>query len=292
MGRLFGGIEMGGTKFVCAIGDGRGSLKDFARFPTTTPPETLGRAVHFFQQHEPVEAIGIASFGPLDIDPHSPTYGSLTTTPKPGWARVNLLRVLGEYLPVPLALETDVNAAALGEALFGAGQDAASLLYVTVGTGVGGGFVMGQQCLHGLVHPEMGHVQVRRMEGDPFPGLCPFHGDCLEGLVSGPALAARTGMEPSQIPPDHPVWHAVAHYLGTALAQFVLVLSPERIVLGGGVMEQQHLFAPIRARMQQVLNGYPAHPALLAHVDQLIVPAALHTRPGVLGAMALARRTV
>lgn len=275
---------------VCAVGDGRGGLQDFIRFATTAPEETLGRIVHFFQQRDPVEAIGVASFGPLDLNAESPTFGSITETPKPGWRGVNVVDVLRQHLQVPIVLETDVNAAALGELCFGAGDGVDSLLYLTVGTGIGGGFVADKQCLHGLVHPEMGHLRVRRHPDDLFEGLCPFHGDCLEGLAAGPAIAARTGQDPVGLPEDHPVWAFVAYYLGEALASYVLILSPERIVLGGGVlMERPHLFPAIRRQLQESLNGYVPHAALRADVEAYVVPAALQSRPGVLGALALAR---
>ncbi len=289
-GHVFGGVEAGGTKFVCALGDGMGTIHDFVRFPTTSPAETLGRTVHFFQQRAPIEALGMGSFGPIDLDLRSPTYGSITTTPKPGWAGTNLVHALREHFDVPIAFDLDVNAAAMGECLFGAGQDVESLLYLTIGTGIGGGFVSEGQLLHGLVHPEMGHLHVRRLPGDRFAGTCPYHGDCLEGLVAGPALAARTGGDAALLPDSHPVWDLVAAYVGEALAIFVLLLSPQRIVLGGGVMERLHLFPGIRRRLRETLAGYVKHAALEDKVDHYVVPPALGSRPGVLGALALARR--
>jgi len=289
---LFGGIEAGGTKFVCAVGTGPDDLRAVTRFPTTTPEETIARVIEYFRsQPEPVAAIGIGSFGPTDPDPASPTYGTITSTPKPGWRNTPIRQRLLEALGVPIAFDTDVNAAALGEYVWGAAQGCDTCVYLTVGTGIGGGALVGGRLMHGLVHPEMGHIYVRRdRERDPFPGVCPYHGDCLEGLASGPALEKRWGTRAENLPPDHPAWALEAEYIAQALVSYILILSPQRLVLGGGVMHQEVLFSLIRKRVQELLNGYVKSPAILDDIDSYIVPPALGDRAGVLGAIALAQR--
>ncbi len=292
MATLYGGIEAGGTKFVCAVGSGPGHLAAEARFATTTPEATLAQAIAFFKAQGPLgplAAVGIASFGPVDARPGSPAYGHITSTPKPGWANTDIAGVLGRALGVPIGFDTDVNAAALAEWRWGAGQGVGSVMYLTVGTGIGGGAVLGGQPLHGLLHPEMGHIWVPHdRSADPFAGVCPYHGDCLEGLASGPALARRWGQPAESLPPEHAAWALEAHYLALALANFICILSPERIVLGGGVMNQQQLFPLVRQRVPALLNGYIQSPAITRAIDSYIVAPALGQRAGVLGAMALA----
>ncbi len=286
---LLGGLEAGGTKFVCAVGTGPDDLRALERFPTTTPEETLGRVIDFFRrQPEPIAALGIGSFGPLDPDPDSPTYGYITTTPKPGWAHTDVAGTLRRALNVPVAFDTDVNAAALGEQRWGAGRGLHTFVYLTIGTGIGGGVIVNGQRHHGRQHPEIGHLFIPRLPGDDRPGHCPFHGDCLEGLASGPAIAARWGRPAPELPPDHPAWDEVAHYLAFGLANLILTLSPQRLILGGGVMHQTHLFPRIRRHMAACINGYVALPDL----DTFIVPPALGDRAGVLGALALAEEVV
>lgn len=293
---LFGGIEAGGTKFVCAVGTGADDLRAQARFDTTSPEETLAKVIDFFNRQQSVygklAALGIASFGPLDLNPASPTYGSITSTPKPGWANTRLVAPIRQALGVPVAFDTDVNAAALGEKTWGAAQELETVVYLTVGTGIGGGVLINGGLARGLVHPEMGHIRLSRDAGrDPFAGICPYHGDCFEGLASGPALKARWGESAESLPPDHPAWQLEAHYIGQALAVYVCVLSPQRIILGGGVMAQRQLFSMVRAETQALLNGYVQSPAIQETIDQYIVPPALGARAGVLGAIALARQT-
>lgn len=287
--RSFGGVEAGGTKVVCAVGSGPDDLRDEARLPTTSPDETLARVAAFFAPHAAeLVAVGVGSFGPLDLDPASPTYGHVTSTPKPGWAQVDLRGRLARALGVPVALDTDVNAAALAEHRWGAARDVSSLLYLTVGTGIGGGALVEGRPLHGLVHPEMGHVRIPREAGDPFPGACPFHGDCLEGLASGPALERRWGRPAEQLPPDHPAWTTLARELGLALTTFICVLSPARIVIGGGVAQQGSLLPRVRVEVARLLNGYVQARAITHELDRYIVPPGLGVRSGVLGALALA----
>jgi fructokinase len=292
-GRLVGAVEAGGTKFVCAVGTAPDDVRAQARFATTTPAATIARAVTFFTEQAaraPLAALGVAGFGPLDLDPRSPTFGFVTTTPKAGWRHVDLVGPLRRALGVAVAVDTDVNAAALAEHRWGAGRDLATLVYVTVGTGIGGGVVVNGRPLHGLVHPEMGHVRLPRDPGrDPFAGICPAHGDCWEGLATGPAIAARWGAPPETLPDDHPAWALEAHYLALGLVNVILVLSPERIVLGGGVMARAGLFPMIRAEVAALLAGYVASPALGRDLDRYIVPPALGERAGFLGALALAQ---
>lgn len=285
----YGAIEAGGTKFVCAVGSGPEDLEE-VRFPTTTPAETIARAIDFFESRPDVpEAIGIGSFGPIDPDPSSPTYGFITTTPKPGWAHADLVGPLREALGRPVAFDTDVNAAAVGEHRWGAAQGLDTFVYLTIGTGIGGGGMVGGQMMHGLVHPEMGHFRLPRDPArDPYEGHCPYHGDCLEGLASGPAIAARWGLPAEDLPPDHPAWALQAHYLAQAIATLVCVLSPQRIIMGGGVMGQSFLFPRIREEVQTLLNGYVQTPAILEEIDRYIVPPGLGARAGILGALALA----
>lgn len=292
---LFGGIEAGGTKFVCAVGSGPDDVRAETRFPTTTPEETIGQAIAFFreqrEQHGELAALGIAAFGPLDPDPASPTYGYITSTPKPGWTNVDFAGPLARALDLPVAFDTDVNGAALAEGRWGAAQGLDTFIYLTIGTGIGGGAMVGGSLLHGLLHPEMGHVRLPHdRQQDPYPGRCPYHGDCLEGLASGPAIAARWGRPAQTLPVDHPAWSLEAHYLALGLVNFIVTLSPQRIILGGGVMEQAQLFPLVRRRVLELLNGYVQSPRLLEQIDMYIVPPALGRRAGVLGALALARQ--
>lgn len=287
---IYGGMECGGTKFVCATGAESGKLLARTEFPATTSAETIARALEFFQaQPHPLQSIGIGSFGPVDLDPTSPKFGYITSTPKNGWRDTDLLGAVRRATGLPVAFDTDVNAAALGEARWGAAQGLDTFLYLTIGTGVGGGGMANGRLLHGLVHPEMGHIRVPHdRRADPFPGGCPFHRDCLEGLVSGPALEARWGQRGETLPPEHPAWDLEAHYIALGLATWICTLSPQRIILGGGVMRQAHLFPRIRAQVLALLNGYIQAPEILERIADYIVPPALGGDAGVLGAIALA----
>jgi len=294
MSGTLGGIEAGGTKFVCALGSGPDELLAEERFPTATPGETIERAAEFFlgareRSGVTLDGVGVASFGPLDLDPDSETYGHITATPKPGWSFTDLAGTLRRALGVPVALDTDVNAAALGEWTWGAARGMDTFIYLTVGTGIGGGGMSGGRLLHGMVHPEMGHLRVPHdLERDPFPGCCPFHGDCLEGLASGPAMEKRWGRPAVELPDGHPAWQLEAHYLGLALVNYICTLSPRRIVMGGGVMERASLFPAVRRKTAELLGGYVKSREVLEDIDGYIVPPALGNRSGVLGAIALA----
>lgn len=288
---MFGAIEAGGTKFVCAVGDGPDHIRT-AQFPTSTPDITIAAAIHFFQ-HEPathLDAIGIGSFGPLDLDPGSPAYGHITSTPKAGWENYNLLGAIESALRVPVALETDVNAAVLGEARWGAARGLSHAVYLTIGTGIGGGALVHGRILHGLMHPEMGHLRVPHdLSRDPFPGACSFHRDCLEGLAAGPAIQARWKAPAATLPPDHPAWELEAHYLALAAVNITLTLSPQRILFGGGVMQQTHLFPLIRNAFARLMNNYISRPELIGGLEEYIQPPQLGSSAGVLGALALAQ---
>ncbi len=290
MTTLYGGIEAGGTKFNCVIAAGPHDIRAETRIPTTIPEETLTRVIDWFQASKlPIRALGIASFGPVDLRRNSPTYGFITTTPKPGWRNTALVQPLQAALGVPVAFDTDVNGAALGEGTWGAAQGLDTYLYVTIGTGIGGGAVVNGQLLHGLTHPEMGHIRLPRdPQADPYSGACPFHGDCFEGLASGPALWGRWQQDPATLPADHGAWKLEAHYIALALVNYICVLSPQRIMLGGGVMDNHFLFPMIRAEVQRLLNGYIVHESLEEGIERYIVPPALGARAGVLGAVALA----
>lgn len=294
---LLGGIEAGGTKFVCAVGTGPNDIRAEARFPTTKPDETIGRAIEFFQQqtqqHGPLAAIGIASFGPVDPNPASPTFGYITSTPKPGWANTNLAGAIQQTFLVPVGFDTDVNGAALGEWQWGAAQGLDTFMYLTIGTGVGGGGMVNGRLQHGLIHPEMGHILIpHNWQTDPYKGRCPFHGDCLEGLAAGPAMNERWGQPAETLPHDHPAWKLEAHYLALALTNFICTLSPQRIIMGGGVMAQPQIFPLVRLKVQELLNGYMQSPSLLTNIDHYIVPPQLGGQAGVLGAIALAQQAL
>jgi fructokinase len=290
-----GGIEAGGTKFVCAVGTGPDDVREELRYPTTTPEETIGTAIEFFRRQQalqgPLSAIGIAAFGPIDPRPGSPAYGFITTTPKSGWRNTDFASRVARALRLPVGFDTDVNVAALGEASWGAARGLDSFLYLTIGTGIGGGGLLGGQLMHGLLHPEMGHMRVPHdRRADPYPGCCPFHGDCLEGLASGPAIEGRWGQPATSLPPEHPAWALEAEYLALAMANLICTVSPQRILLGGGVMDQPQLFPRIRTRVQQLLAGYVQMPEILDAIVEYLVPPALGARAGVLGALALAHR--
>jgi fructokinase len=291
-----GGIEAGGTKFVCAIGVDPHHLDAETSFATTSPEETIAATIAFFRAHRqalPLAAVGIASFGPVDPDRRSPRFGHITTTPKPGWANTDLAGAIGRALDLPVGFDTDVNGAALAEHRWGAAQGLNTFVYLTVGTGIGGGGIVNGHLLHGLAHPEMGHIAVPHdMMRDPFAGVCPYHGDCLEGLASGPAIERRWGRQAEELPPDHPAWALEAEYLSLGIASYVYILSPQRIILGGGVMKQAHLFPLVRGRIRALLNGYLPLLDGDGTLARTIVPPALGDRSGVFGALALAQQAL
>jgi fructokinase len=293
---IYGGVEAGGTKIVCAVGSSPKDILAEIRFPTTTPGETLDRIVNFFHETTQekrihLDGIGIGSFGPLDLNPQSASYGMITSTPKPNWAFTEIRQTIQDRTGVRAVLDTDVNAAAIGEGVWGAAQGLNNFVYLTIGTGIGGGFIADGKPYHGLIHPEMGHFRLARNPLiDPFEGYCPYHKDCFEGLASGPALKARFGQPAETLPADHPAWDLEADYIAQALHTIICITSPERIILGGGVMQQPQIFPLVRQRTLQSLNGYVQHPEILENISQYIVPPALGNHAGVLGAIALARQ--
>ena len=284
----YGGIETGGSKWECGVGTGPNDLRAIESIPTTTPDETIAAAIAFLRREGPVDAVGIGSFGPIDQKPSSPTWGHITTTPKPGWAHTDVGQEIRRRLSVPVAFDTDVNAAALGEHRWGACQGLDTFCYVTVGTGIGGGGMAGGKLLHGLLHPEFGHMRVPHdRDADPFPGVCPYHGDCWEGLASGRAIEARWGQEAETLD-DPAVWALEASYLALGLVSVIFVLSPERIVIGGGVMRRHGLLQLVQREVLKLLNGYLDATAVRAEISDYLAPPGLGSRAGVLGAIALA----
>ena len=291
--KLYAAIEGGGTKFICAVMDADRKILSEARFPCQSPSETIANCLNFFQtaqpQLGPLSALGIASFGPLDPRPDSPDFGKILATPKPGWVNTDLVTPFVKALALPVAFDTDVNAAVLAESLWGAGKGLKNLVYYTIGTGIGGGVIAENRLIHGLMHPEMGHAYLPHdYAQDPFPGVCPFHQDCFEGLASGPAVEARWRKKAYELPADHPAWKLEAHYIALAMVNTALILAPERIILGGGVMAQSQLFPLVRAEFLKLLNDYLQIPAILRDIDSYIVPSGLKGIAGLYGALALA----
>jgi fructokinase len=291
MRQVFGGVEAGGTKFQMILGTGPEDILDELRIPTTTPEETLGRVIAFFRRPRSdvqLAAVGFASFGPIDLNLGSPTYGHITTTPKPGWRDTDVVGALRSALDVPVGWDTDVTGAALGEHRWGAGQGVQNLVYLTVGTGIGGGALVNGRPVHGLPHPEMGHLLVPPLDGDTFQGVCPYHGRCLEGMASGPALERRLGRRGEDTSWNDPVWEMEAYYLAAGLHDIGYVLSPERIILGGGVGGTPRLLERVRKHVMRLNHEYLAATALNQDIDRYIVPPSLGPLSGSLGALILA----
>jgi fructokinase len=291
---FFGGIEAGGTKFVCMVSTSPDHIVAETKFPTTSPEETIARTNTFFMpfiERGELAAVGFGSFGPLDLNPASETYGFITKTPKPGWSYANLFGGVQDVLKVPVAIDTDVNAAAFGEYFWvKENENLDPLLYITIGTGIGVGAVVNGHPVHGLVHTEGGHIVIPHDKTeDPFEGICPYHKDCWEGLASGPAMAKRWGMPAENLADDHPGWDLEAKYIALAIVNQIYLYSPQRIVLGGGVSQHPGLLKIIRGKVQQILNGYVQADMILNHMDQYVVSPGLGKRSGVLGAIALAK---
>ena len=284
---LYGSIEAGGTKFVCAIGNEKLEILERVSYPTTTPAETMALVIEFFNQYkEELVSIGIGSFGPIDIRPTSETYGFITSTPKLAWQNYNFLGAVKETFDVPMAWTTDVNAAAYGEYAYGQGKDLSSVVYYTIGTGVGAGAIQNGQFIEGFSHPEMGHVLVVPHEDDDFAGSCPFHGNCLEGMAAGPAIEKRTGRKGQDIPEDDAFWAIEAEYIAQCAYNTTLMFAPEVIIFGGGVMKQRHMMDKVHAAFERLMKGYVATPPLA----QYIVTPALEDNAGTIGCLALAQK--
>ncbi|MCM3240609.1 ROK family protein [Heyndrickxia oleronia] len=284
---MFGAIEAGGTKFVCAVGDERGNIIDRLQIPTTVPEETMTEVIGFFKKHS-LNAIGVGSFGPIDVNSESPNYGMITTTPKLPWRNYPIVQVLKDAFSLPIGFNTDVNAAALGEATLGAAKGLDSCIYITIGTGIGAGAVVQGKILQGLSHPEMGHILVRRHHNDKYHGKCPYHKDCLEGLAAGPAIEERWGKKGIDLVDQKEVWDLEGYYIAQALMQYILIISPKRIILGGGVMKQKQVFASIYKYLQELLNDYVTLPDLKTY----IVSPGLGDHAGITGALLLAHQAV
>lgn len=284
-----GAIEAGGTKFVVCIGDENGNIIEKSSFPTQTPKETLESIFAFFDNKQ-IDALGIGCFGPIDPNIQSDMYGYITTTPKIAWQNFNILGALKERYHVPIAFDTDVNGAALGEAYFGIAKGLDSILYLTIGTGIGGGAIVEGKLVHGLLHLEMGHIPLRIREDDMYAGKCSFHGTCFEGLAAGPAIEARWGKKATELSEDHPAWDLESYYIAQALVGYILTLSPKKIILGGGVMHQKQLFVMIHAYVQEMLNGYIQKEEITTDkIKEYIVYPALGDNAGICGALALAK---
>ncbi|WP_261805984.1 ROK family protein [Lapidilactobacillus luobeiensis] len=269
MARLLGGIEAGGTKFVCAVGEASGKVTARVKFPTTTPEATLAQVFAFFDQYE-VAAIGVGSFGPIDIEPQSATYGYITDTPKLAWKNFDFLGALKVHYPaVKFVWTTDVNVAAYGEYLQGAGVGKQNICYVTVGTGIGVGYISHGKLYSGRSHPEAGHIMMHRAADDDFVGVCPYHGDCLEGIAAGPAIERRNGKKGHEIAPDDPFWQIEAYYLAQACMTYTLTFSPDLIVFGGGVSKQAQLFPLIRAEFAKLMHDYVRVPDLELYIQHV-----------------------
>lgn len=284
---VLGALEAGGTKMVCAVGNESGEISELISLPTREPAETMPEMIAFFQSHK-IQALGVGCFGPIDLRKSSQTYGFITSTPKAAWRNYPIVNEFQNALHVPIGFDTDVNAAALGEAAFGITKGLQNSIYLTIGTGVGAGIIVNGKPLHGMLHPEAGHILIRRHKRDlDYAGTCPYHCDCLEGLASGPSIEKRWGVKAALLSGRQDVWELEAYYIGQALCNYILTLSPERIVLGGGVMKQEQLLPMIRSVVKGQINGY-LQVETLEHMEQYIVQASLGDRQGVLGALMLA----
>jgi len=295
MSGLFAGVELGGTKIVCALAKASGELLERIQIDTEAPEDSLPRIKaelqNFVDTHGPFAALGIGTFGPVQLQRSAPDYGRLGPTPKLLWRDCDLYRYFADWLTVPVVLDTDVNAAALGEAKWGAAITCDSVVYVTVGTGIGGGVIVNGQPVHGLLHPELGHMRAPRAAGDDFEGNCPVHNDCIEGMAAGPAIVARWGKQLDQLPSHHVAYEQTAHYIAHLVTNSILLLSPGKVILGGGVMNNEDLFPMIRKNVQALLNGFIAVEVIEKSIDQYIVPPELGADAGVRGAVVLAMMT-
>ncbi len=281
-----GGIEAGGTKMVCAVGDEKGELFERVTIPTRQPEETFEEMIRYFSDKQ-IEALGIGCFGPVDLNRSSATYGFITSTPKPGWKNTDVVGRFQKALSVPVGFDTDVNGAILGEVMLGAAKGCENAIYITVGTGIGVGVYVNGGLLHGLVHPEGGHILLAKHPKDTYSGKCPYHGCCFEGLASGTAIEERWGKKAELLADEMNVWELESYYIAQAITNYILTYSPQKIILWGGVMHQNQLFEQIRAKVPELLSGYIQHPAVTEKIADYIVPPALGDNPGILGAIQL-----
>ena len=285
-----GALEAGGTKMVCAIGDEKGNIEERVSIPTKTPEETIPLLIDFFKQRT-IDALGIGCFGPLELNPKAEKYGYITTTTKLAWRNFDFLGSMKNALQCPVGFDTDVNGSVLGEVTFGQAKGKSCALYLTIGTGIGAGIYIEGKLLHGMLHPEAGHVLITRKETDIYEGKCPYHKNCLEGLASGPAIEGRYGKKATDLAEEEDVWDLEADYIAQALTGYILTLSPEIIILGGGVMHQMQLFPLIRKKVTEYLGGY-VNTEELSDMEHYIVPASLHDDQGIMGCLELGRRAL
>lgn len=285
---IMAAVEAGGTKFNCGLGDENGNIIDQVSIPTTTPEETMKKVIEYFKDKK-FDVMGVGSFGPIDPIKGSKTYGHITKTPKAYWSDYNLIGELKKHFDVPMEFDTDVNGAALAEAWWGAGKGFKNVMYITVGTGIGAGATVDGKMLQGLTHPEMGHISVKRHPEDTFEGTCSFHGDCLEGMAAGPAIEKRWGKKGIELAEDNRVWEMVAYYLSQALVNYILILSPEKIIMGGGVMKQKQLFPLIHKNVKEMLNGYVDKKEILEDIENYIIYPGLGDYAGFIGSFALGK---
>lgn len=284
---IFGALEAGGTKMVLAIGNEHGEILERISIPTRTPDTTIPEIIEYFKDKD-IKALGIGSFGPIDLNKNSKTYGYITSTPKLAWLNYDIVGTLSKALNVPIGFDTDVNGSAIGEATWGSTKDVDSSIYITIGTGVGVGVYQNGSLLHGMLHPEAGHVLLSKHPKDSFEGFCPYHPNCFESLAAGPAIEKRWGKKAIDLQDDPKVWELEAYYIAQALVGYILTLSPQRIVLGGGVMHQKQLFPLIRTNVTTLLNGYLKTPEL-EDMDHYIVSPALNDNQGIMGCIQLAK---
>ena len=285
---IIAAVEAGGTKFICGLGTEDGEIIDKISIPTTTPEDTMKEVIAYFKDKK-FDVMGVGSFGPIDPVKESGTYGYITKTPKPYWSDYNLIGELKKHFNVLMEFDTDVNGAALAESWWGAGSGLKNVMYITVGTGIGAGAVVDGKMLQGLTHPEMGHISIKRHKDDSYEGKCPFHKDCLEGMAAGPAIEARWGKKGFELSDDMEVWEMEAYYLAQGLVNYILVLSPEKIIMGGGVMKQKQIFPLIRKNVQEFLNGYVHKKEILEDIDNYIVYPGLGDEAGFIGSLALGK---
>ncbi|MBP6103121.1 MAG: ROK family protein [Leptotrichiaceae bacterium] len=285
---MMAAVEAGGTKFNCGLGDENGNIIDQVSIPTTTPEETMKKVIEYFKDKK-FDVMGVGSFGPIDPIKGSKTYGHITKTPKAYWSDYNLIGELKKHFDVPMEFDTDVNGAALAEAWWGAGKGFKNVMYITVGTGIGAGATVDGKMLQGLTHPEMGHISVKRHPEDAFEGTCSFHGDCLEGMAAGPAIEKRWGKKGIELAEDNRVWEMEAYYLSQALVNYILILSPEKIIMGGGVMKQKQLFPLIHKNVKEMLNGYVDKKEILEDIENYIIYPGLGDYAGFIGSFALGK---
>ncbi|HAG70181.1 MAG TPA: fructokinase [Lachnospiraceae bacterium] len=283
---LYGALEAGGTKMVCALGDENGRILEQISIKTTVPAETLPAIADYFRDKK-IESLGIGCFGPIDLNRESPTYGYITSTPKTDWMNCDIVGYLKKELNVPIGFDTDVNGSLLGEVTYGDSKGLSDVVYFTIGTGIGAGVMAGGRLLHGMLHPEAGHMIMERVSGDNYAGRCPFHHTCFEGMASGPAIEERWGQKAVELSDRDEVWELEAEYIAQALMNIVCVLSPKRIILGGGVMHQMQLFELVREKLEKKLNGYIKAPEL-KDMENYVVPASLHDDQGIMGCIKLA----